>query len=606
MYPHQLPTNTSYSRTAGIPTPKLKAALAFARRGIPVFPCKPGGKEPLTRHGFKDATTDPRKITAWWTRYQNANIGVPSGERSGLLVVDVDPRHGGTGSLAALAAEHGELPATTTSKTGSGGMHIMFKYPAGSSIRNSAGKLGPGLDVRGCGGYVLAPGSVTKSPYEWLDRSPLADIPDWVLQKLREPSRGHRAKPREKTRVKKPPIPVGEIPEGTRNWSLYREGCRLRARGYDRTAILASLEQTNSDRCAPPLEPAELEKIATSAARHAPGNASPEVTPDVLEMINSIRRSWWVHEWKGMGGYSARDVEHALLQLAGQHGQMIPVGVRVSVDYRTVALIAGVGVSTVHRAVKRLKEAGRLRADNADRQRGEAGAFVLVSHARIVEHSTTRVSSREKPLDVVPVCAPPTAPRLRWSRPVLSRVANEIVRETLRRAGKIAGAIVDHLERTGDWITWKDLAAMMGHKRPRDLRARQGKYLAEAHVVECSGDAVRLTADWLDALSRMRSVDGEISDHRRNMAEYARQRDAYRNRHRNTPDRAPTAREMDLARRGADAYVEELERIEPEPEAVEPEPEAVEAVEEMHSVSCECLNCSISAPRYVTYYKGAA
>lgn len=127
---------------------------------------------------------------------------------------------------------------------------------------------------------------------------------------------------------------------------------------------------------------------------------------------------------------------------------------------------------------------------------------------------------------------------------MLSRVANEIVRETLRRAGKIAGAIVDHLERTGDWITWAELAAMMNHKRPRDLRNRQGKDLAAAGVIECSGDYVRLTADWLDALNRMREEGGEIADHRRAMAEYARQRDAYRNRHRHVPEPAPTVADM--------------------------------------------------------------
>src|SRR5215212_12285403 len=73
----------------------LKAALVYARRGIPVFPCEPGGKRPLTYNGFWDASVDLRLVDAWWGRWPGANLGVPTGERSGLLVLDVDPRDGG-------------------------------------------------------------------------------------------------------------------------------------------------------------------------------------------------------------------------------------------------------------------------------------------------------------------------------------------------------------------------------------------------------------------------------------------------------------------------------------------------------------------------------
>ena len=72
------------------PATLLKAALAAARNEKPVFPCKHGGKEPLTKRGHIDATTDPRKIYMWWNRYPGANIGIPTGERSGILVVDHD------------------------------------------------------------------------------------------------------------------------------------------------------------------------------------------------------------------------------------------------------------------------------------------------------------------------------------------------------------------------------------------------------------------------------------------------------------------------------------------------------------------------------------
>jgi putative DNA primase/helicase len=149
---------------------RLQAALRYAARRWPVFPCKPGSKEPLTPRGHLDATTDPRQIHAWWNRWPYANIAVPTGERSGFFVLDVDRDSWGFGSLDALESEFGELPPTWTVKTGGGGLHLYFKYPEdGTVIPNSTGRLGPGVDVRGEGGYVLVPPSTTEGAYEHLD-----------------------------------------------------------------------------------------------------------------------------------------------------------------------------------------------------------------------------------------------------------------------------------------------------------------------------------------------------------------------------------------------------------------------------------------------------
>lgn len=148
----------------------LRAALAYAKRGIPVFPCRTGGKEPLTPRGFKDATTDPRKVHAYWRRWPGANIGVPTGSRSGLLVLDEDR----AGAIGELEEEQEPLPATTRARTGGGGLHLWFRLPAGVEIRNSAGRLAEGMDVRGEGGYVVAPPSHTEGAYGWLDKTPLA------------------------------------------------------------------------------------------------------------------------------------------------------------------------------------------------------------------------------------------------------------------------------------------------------------------------------------------------------------------------------------------------------------------------------------------------
>jgi hypothetical protein len=161
--------HTEYHSTSPLRTTKLRAALGDAKKGIPVFPCKPGGKEPLTANGYLDASTDNSRITAWWNRWPEANIGMPTGERSGFWVLDVDKDRWGFGTLEALEAEHGALPPTYTVKTGRGGMHLYFRYPTdGSTIRSSSGKLGMGLDVRGEGGYVLVPPSTTEGAYERL------------------------------------------------------------------------------------------------------------------------------------------------------------------------------------------------------------------------------------------------------------------------------------------------------------------------------------------------------------------------------------------------------------------------------------------------------
>jgi Bifunctional DNA primase/polymerase, N-terminal len=167
----------------------FKAALSYAKRGIPVFPCEPGGKRPLTYNGFWEATTNLNRVKAWWGRWPDANVGVPTGKGSGLLVLDVDPRDGGPESLATLERENGPLPETARARTGGGGVHVFFRYPAEKEVRNSAGWLGPGLDVRGEGGYVLVPPSRTQGPYEWIDRSRPVEAA-WLIERLSEHDEG--------------------------------------------------------------------------------------------------------------------------------------------------------------------------------------------------------------------------------------------------------------------------------------------------------------------------------------------------------------------------------------------------------------------------------
>jgi hypothetical protein len=135
-------------------------ALGYASKGWPVFPCHwvgPKRKNPLTSHGYLDATIDRARIVWWWSRWPAALIGAATGKKS--VVLDVDPRHGGVETLAALGFP--KLPRTPTVRTAGGGFHLHFAPPLGREIRNTQGAegngIGAGLDWRGVGGYVIVP-----------------------------------------------------------------------------------------------------------------------------------------------------------------------------------------------------------------------------------------------------------------------------------------------------------------------------------------------------------------------------------------------------------------------------------------------------------------
>ena len=178
-------------------------ALRYAARGWPVLPCheptmdgcscrRPDcaspGKHPRLRRGLHDATLDPTVISRWWRQWPDAGVAVRTGAISGIVVVDVDRHSGGFTSLGELQRSHGRFPPTLVTFTGGGGRHYWFTHP-GHAVPNSTGRLGAGIDIRGDGGYVLAPPSrhVSNRRYAWAARPPMAPLPDWVIQRVREP-----------------------------------------------------------------------------------------------------------------------------------------------------------------------------------------------------------------------------------------------------------------------------------------------------------------------------------------------------------------------------------------------------------------------------------
>lgn len=196
-------------------SPLLPHALQYAARGWAVIPlhsildracgcgtedCKTPGKHPyssLVPNGLHNATTDPATITRWWTKAPTAHIGIRTGSTSGLLVLDLDDRpHEGRDGRATwlrLLADHanGVHPDTVEASTGGGGRHLFFALPPGVNFACSKDALGPGLEVKADGGYVVAPPSGHNSgrAYEWdsaghPDDQPVAPIPDWLLPLL--------------------------------------------------------------------------------------------------------------------------------------------------------------------------------------------------------------------------------------------------------------------------------------------------------------------------------------------------------------------------------------------------------------------------------------
>jgi hypothetical protein len=166
----------------------LDHALAIAATGLPIFPCRPDNKRPLTENGFYDATTDREQIRKWWGEFPRALIGVRTGAASGFFVIDLDGvEHGGPCGLAAwdkLTASHA-APPTRRHETPRGGIHLFFRYDPQRPVTNRRGDLPEGIDVRGDGGYVVFPPSRLADGRAWrvpenCETDEIAVAPEWL------------------------------------------------------------------------------------------------------------------------------------------------------------------------------------------------------------------------------------------------------------------------------------------------------------------------------------------------------------------------------------------------------------------------------------------
>ena len=244
------------------------AAVEYIKMGLAVFPLEERGKKPRTKNGCKDATTDAAQVKAWWQQWPNANIGIATGKKSGGIFVidlDIDENKGldGYHALQDWERENGSFPDSWMSITGRGGYHLYFK--SDTEIKNRAGII-DGIDVRGEGGYVVAPPSIHSNGrrYEWEydpEEYDLAKADNTVNYFLSQTSDKYS------THFTMPAI----VKSGERNTMVFRFACMMQAKGASDGAVLAATMSENQSKCNPPLEEAEVRQIVESALKYEKG-----------------------------------------------------------------------------------------------------------------------------------------------------------------------------------------------------------------------------------------------------------------------------------------------------------------------------------------------
>jgi hypothetical protein len=271
----------------------LQAALGYAKSGIPVFPCNPD-KSPMLSGGFKSASCDYGTVEHRWRRSPNALIGMVTGNASGFFVLDIDCKGtvNGFDTLAALEERYGALPVTRTVKTPSGGEHRYFKMPeTDPPLSCSTGKLGPGLDTRAEGGYVIAPPSMNSNgnAYQFVDRNvEPAPLPEWMIDLLTKPKKSWQVvlnadfindnTPYGQAALDNIVAEMAATPEGQRNDTLFKLSCRLGSLVAGGELSRESAEQIKDAAAEAGLDTDEIEK--TFASGFNAGMQSPATADD--------------------------------------------------------------------------------------------------------------------------------------------------------------------------------------------------------------------------------------------------------------------------------------------------------------------------------------
>lgn len=262
-----------------------KAARAYAVAGIPIFPCAPGLKRPLTEHGFHDATTELSQVEAWWGRTPDANIGIATGHGIDVLDIDVHATSNGFALLGELQRD-GHIPGWAQAvRSPSGGIHLYFPS-APDREQRSWSRGSRHVDFRGIGGYIVAPPSEVMTDrglrrYEVIAHGRnAAPIDADAIRALLTPPPAPASAPRGATlgEVNLDDLAswVARLPEGNRNAGLFWAACRLTEAGLTEAETRAVLEPAA---IVAALEPGEI--IATIRSAHRTTQLIPD-SPDQL------------------------------------------------------------------------------------------------------------------------------------------------------------------------------------------------------------------------------------------------------------------------------------------------------------------------------------
>ena len=256
-----------------VPQDLPSAAVWWAERGFAVFPLQPRGKDPLDgSRGFKDATRDVETLRRWWNRVPEMNIGLSLGEPSGgVFALDLDAHDEGADgrdTLAEWEAEHGDLPDTLEVRTGSGGMHLLFR--ASSAVRPSTNAQ-LAVDVRGDGSYIVAPSSVhpNGARYAVVHGAAVADADDSVrafVEYVRPAAQA--TTPGGFVDFEQP------VNQGGRDDAVYRKAASCRAKSLDREDAVAVCLAYNAAKCKPPLPESQVRAKVASAYRKPAGHSA--------------------------------------------------------------------------------------------------------------------------------------------------------------------------------------------------------------------------------------------------------------------------------------------------------------------------------------------
>ena len=264
--------------------PMEQQALNMVEDGLSVFPLHPNGKRPLTRQGFKDASSSPEQTARWWGQSPSANIGLPTGVVNGIVVVDVDVKDGKAGedSLKALQQDHGAF-LTRTIQTPTGGYHFYFSS-SDPEIGNRTA-MREGIDIRGNGGYVVAPGSVIDgSAYQVIVDEEIVPLPASLSDEVKGMVQGDPEK-----RVQSPDLvdALNGVEAGQRNDLLFKMAARYRGKGLDYREA-ESLIYSAASNCTPPMKQSEaLQCLRSAYGRYEAGDLWQEPQP-LVESVEPL------------------------------------------------------------------------------------------------------------------------------------------------------------------------------------------------------------------------------------------------------------------------------------------------------------------------------